>query len=109
LVIIKHPQDPLEHVPPPGQTLPHVPQLLESVKRLVSHPLVRLASQSPKLALQTKPQFPPAHAAAALVRPGQALLQVLQLAGSVEVLLHVPEQLTRPPPQETWHEPALQT
>jgi hypothetical protein len=109
LMTIAHPQLPLVRAPPFAQTLPHEPQLLASVNRLDSQPLVRLASQSPKLVLQTKPQLPPAQAAAALVRPGQAFPQLLQLAGSLEVLLHVPEQLTNPPPHDTWQEPRLQT
>jgi hypothetical protein len=105
---LKHPQVPLLQLPPP-QTLPHDPQLFGSVRKFVSQPLVRLASQSPKLALQTNPQLPPAHAAAALVRPGQALLQLLQLFGSLERLLHVPPQLVSPAWHETEQEPKLQT
>jgi hypothetical protein len=70
---------------------------------------VRDELQSPKPAVQTKPQVPVAQAARALATVAQTVPQPPQLEGSVAVLVHARPQATSPAPQVTWHVPPEQT
>jgi hypothetical protein len=61
----------------------HPPQLLASVPRFVSQPLVGFWSQSANPSLQgPRPHLPPAHPGRALGSAAQAAPQALQFAGS---------------------------
>ena len=64
-------QVPLVQVP--AQARPHTPQCEFEVLRLVSQPLLALPSQSPKPALQVKPQLDDAQVVVALARAGHTL------------------------------------
>ena len=89
------------------QTLPHPPQLLASVFRLVSQPLAGLPLQLPKPALQVMPQTPIEQNAVPLVEL-QTWPHAPQLVGSVvrlvsQPLAGLPSQSAKPalqvPPQ----------
>jgi hypothetical protein len=92
-----------------GQTLLHAPQCATVEASETSHPSVRDELQSPKPAVQTKPQVPVAQAARALATVGQTVPQPPQLEGSVAVLVQARPQAMSPAPQVTWQEPPEQT
>jgi hypothetical protein len=59
--------------------LPHTPQFATAVCRFVSQPLDVCVSQSPKLAMQERPQTPALHVVVAFAPAGHALPQEPQL------------------------------
>jgi len=89
--------------------VPHFPQLLGLVARLVSHPLALFASQSPKPGLHpiTK-HFPVVHAPEPFAI-AQAAPQAPQLPGSLFTSTQEPPQLTSPAWQLTVQVPAEHT
>lgn len=97
------------------QVASHAPQFAAEVLRLTSHPLLAVASQSPKPAVHAKPQVPLVHEIVALARAGQAfphapqcevLLVVLISHPSVRLVLQSPkpeaqvQRLSAHPPAE---------
>ncbi len=96
-----HTHAPPEQTVPPLQTRAHAPQLLLSAERLVSQPLVRLVSQSPKPALHAPSvQRPVTHEAAALENrqrlPHMAQWLALLARLTSQPLVTSPSQLAKP-------------
>ena len=80
-----------------GQTVPHMRQLVVSVLRLVSQPLLGSRSQSPKPGVHGPMVHAPATQLAVALAKRQRLLQAPQLLGSVLVLVSQPAALLQSP------------
>ena len=82
---------PRMHIPPAGQTLPHMPHdEVESSRD--SQPFANEPSQSPKPGLQMIPHVPPLHVAFAFAPAGHAMPQPPQLFTSLVVNTQVDPQ-----------------
>jgi hypothetical protein len=91
-----------------GQALLQRPQFITSVLSPCSHPSAAVVLQSPKPVLHTATPQRPATQNGVAFGSEQGLPHPPQLAGSLLVLVHAPEQLVRPVPHEAAHAPPPQ-
>jgi hypothetical protein len=107
-----NPQTPEAHVAAPlagvGHTLLHRPQFATLVLSPSSHPSEAVVLQSPKPVLHTATPQRPATQKGVAFGSEHAIPHPPQLAGSLLVLVHAPEQLVRPAPHEAAQVPPPQ-
>ena len=101
-VYLHHTHFPPLHVCPAGHTNPHLPQLLESVRRFTSQPFQLFWSQSPQPLEQVKVQSPLKHVAAAFGSDGQTDPHAPQLRESVCTFTQSAPHLTWPAVHASW-------
>jgi hypothetical protein len=92
-----------------GQLVPQRPQWVSVLVRLTSQPSAAVALQSPKPVEHAATPQPPERQKAMALGSEHAVPQPPQLDGSMLVLVHAPEQLVRPAPQEAAQVLAAQT